>query len=370
MARVLNGFTAWPDSAVELGTEKVIEMYKGGFAGAFQDPEASDELDEQIVARGGTVDGESVATQHGFADDGAGKLSILFPAVVQYYGLEGLTKPGQKTGDCVSMGGRDVCLYLICLEAMAGLADERTGNVEQPPKVSDTARRNGVFANEGIYKHRGHNGQGMSCSRGVNYITTEGGIILREKYPEADLESYNVSFEVGGKSGTPQWLDDIGRLHPVHDVTRPKGHEAARDFIHRGKPIWNCSSLGFSSQRDANGHAKRQGSWSHSWHTIGYDDRPETIKAYGKPQALSGHRWAIWNRGGRRILNSAPLVPAHLKELWISLGIVDQASGDILIPEGYWWHDAPLLNGNDMYAVSGANGWKRANLLDFNPGFK
>lgn len=369
MARVLNGFIAWPDSAMDLGTEKVIEMYEEGFAGAFQDPDVSEELDEQIARDGGNPDGEQVAMDFGFAGEGSGKLTILFPAVVQCYGLESLTKPGQKTGDCVSMAGRDMGLYLICLESLAGLADERTGQIEQPPAVSDTARRNGVFANEGIYIARGHNGQGMSCSQGARWVVSEGGIIIRDNYPEADLEEYNVSFETRGKSGSPEWLDKIGQMHPVHDMTRPKGHEAARDFIARGKPIWNCSGLGFSKKRDANGHSEVSGSWAHSWHTIGYDDRPETIKAYGKPQALSGHRWAIWNSGGRRILNSASLVPADMRELWKQLGIVDQASGDILIPEGYWWHDAALLNKNDMYAGSGANGWASA-APNLNPGFE
>lgn len=344
--RVLNGFTAWPDTATDLTTEKMVEMYQAGFAGAFQDPEASEELDDSIREAGGVVNGDDLATSYGFAGDGAGKLTILFPAVTKYYGVEALTKPGQKTGDCVSMMIRDGGLYLICLEGAAGLPDERTGKIELPPTVSDTARRNGVFINEGAYLAREHNGQGMACSQGVKWVTTKGGIIVRQKFAQADLESYNVDFEVKGKNGVPAWLNEVGRQHPIHDVTRPKGEEAARDFLDRGKPIGVCSGLGFSSKRDANGFSKKQGGWSHSWHVVGYDDRPWAHETYGHPLALFGHRWAVWNSGPRRIHGT-----------------------DIDIPEGYAWIDARLLRQCEMYAFSGANGWASSNLPDYNPGF-
>lgn len=369
MARELNGYKAWPDTAEELSVERVVEMYHEGFAGAYRDPEESAQLNDQIRAAGGIVNGEAVATQYGFAGEGAGALTILYPAVVHYYGLRALTKPGQKTGDCVSMAGRDVCLHLICLEALSGIPDEVSGKVEAPPKVSDLAANNGVFANEGIYKDRGHNGQGMSCSGGVRWITTKGGVIIRDKYPEADLESYNVQFELRGSGGSPEWINKIARVHPIRDVTRPQGEENARDFIGRGKPLWACSGLGWSSQRDEWGHAKQSGSWSHSWHVVGYDDRAEIKEHYGFPQALIGHRWAVWNRGGREIFKSAGLVPAHQREHWQQLGLL-AASGNILIPEGYWWADARLLRKADLYAVSGAAGWETSSLPDYLGGIR
>lgn len=358
------GFQAWPDTAVELETEDVVKMYGEGFAGAYADPEVRDELDEIIVAQGGTIDGEAVATEYGFAEDGKGKLSLLHPAVVEAYGFESLTKPGQKTGDCVSMAGRDVCLYTVCLEWLAGVPDEVTGRLEGLPKVSDLARRNGVFGNEGIYKNRGHNGQGMSCSQGIKWVMTTGGIYVRQNFPEANLEAYNVSFETSGKQGSPAWLNKIANEHVIRSVTRPQGEEASRDFISRGKPLWACSGLGWSGSRDANGYARQQGGWSHSWHVVGYDDREEIIQKYGFPLALLGHRWAIWNSGGRAIYKSAALVPAEKRELWKSLGLTD-ANGDILIPEGYWWADARLLRKADLTATSGAAGWDTNTLPDY-----
>ncbi len=359
------GFYAWPDtSGVELSTERVVEMYHEGYAGAFRDPEVSDELNQEIENRGGTVDGNAVASQYNFMEAGAGKLTILYPSIVKNYGLRALTKPGQKTGDCVSMGGRDCCLFIVCLEADAGIPDEVTGVVEGVPKVSDIAASNGVFGNEGIYLHRGHNDQGMSCSQGVKWVMTKGGIYVREKYPEADLESYNVQFEMRGSKGSPAWLDKIANQHVIRDVTRPKGPEAARDFISRGKPLWTCSGLGWSDRRDANGYAKKGKGWSHSWHVCGYDDRPEIKSEYGFPLALVGHRWSIWNSGGREIFKSASLVPPELVGAWKALGLI-APSGNILIPEGYWWVDARLLNQADLYALSGAAGWQGSAVPDY-----
>lgn len=358
------GFQKWPDTAVDLSTEDVIEMYGQGFSGAFADPEIAAEVDEEIRNRGGEVEGEKVASQYNFMEAGAGKLSLLYPSIVKNYGLRALTKPGQKTGDCVSMGGRDVSLAIVCLEADSGIPDEVSGKVEGVPQVSDLARDNGVFGNEGIYKNRGHNGQGMACSQGVKWVMTIGGVYVRQKYPEVDLETYNVQFEVSGRSGTPDWLNKVANQHPIRDVTRPQGEEAARDFIARGKPIWTCSGLGWSSKRDENGYSRQQGGWSHSWHVFGYDDRPEIKSKYGFPLALLGHRWAIWNSGGREIYQSAGLVPAENRELWEQLGLI-AASGNILIPEGYWWADARLLRKAEMHAVSGVAGWETSTLPDY-----
>jgi len=364
MGAVYNGFTPWPDNAVELGTDRVIELYKEGMAGAFQDPEESDKLNEAIAAKGGIVDGNDVAERFGFAGEGDGALVILYPAVVKSFGLRALTKPGQKTGDCVSMGFRDGSLYLICLEHQSQLPDEATLRLEGLPDVSDLAIQNGVFCNEGIYKHRNHNGQGMSCSQGANWVTTEGGILVRKKYDQVNLETYNVGFETTGRGGSPQWMDDLAKQHPVRDCTRPKGHEAGRDFIARGKPVVICMSLGFSSTRGEWGYAQKSGSWSHSIHIIGADYRASTIRKFGFPLALAGHRWAIWNKGDRRIFESQDIVDASERAQWKELGMMD-SEGYVLIPEGYWWMDARLLDRCDLYALSGAAGWDTASLPNY-----
>ena len=337
-----NWGTWWPDDATHLEASDVIGMYKQGFVGAFQDPEAKERLDDHIRSMGDDPDGGNVAHRYGFTESGAGKLTLLFPAVTKFYGYEALSKPAQGTGDCVSMAGRDVSLYLVCVDALSGTPDEETGRVEDVPQVSETARNNGVFANEGIYLHRGHNGQGMSCDQGLHWIMTAGGVVIRQKYDQANLEAYNVNFELRGSSGSPSWLNEIGKKHQVRKATRPQTHEQARDYLAIGCPLWICSDLGFSDVRDANGYSRRSGSWAHSWHIVGYDDRPWTRETYGFPLALFGHRWGRWNSGPRRIHGT-----------------------DIDIPEGYAWIDARLLNQCWMAAVNSVNGWPKRDLPDY-----
>lgn len=340
------GFTAWPDDAVNLTTEKVIEMYTTGrFAAAFMDPEARAEADEVMRSRGMNPDGAAVAHEYGFAGSGAGKLTLLFPFVTAVYGYEAFTFPGQKTGDCVSMQQRDVALHLVCIDAATGIPDEVTGKVEQPPEVSDTARKNGVFANEPYYRYRGHSRQGMSCDVALKWAMTTGGIIVRQKYPDVDLEAYNVSWEVPGSSGVPDWLNTLGKQHNIRNASRPQDHEQARDFMAIGCPIGICSSLGFSSSRDQNGYSRRSGSWAHSWHLAGYDDRAETKQIYGFPLALFGHRWGKWNSGPRRIRGTT-----------------------IDIPEGYAWIDARLLDQCWMSACNSVAGWPARKLPTYGMG--
>jgi hypothetical protein len=332
----------WPDDAQGLAIDKVIELYEGGFAGGFLDLDAQEMLDELLKNRFGSyAEGDSLVHGERYADSGKGQLTLLFPAVTNYYGHEALTFPGQETGDCVSMGGRDASLFLCCIDAASNTPDEASGKVEQPPTVSEVARRNGVFANEGIYLNRGHNGQGMSCDQGLNWVMTKGGVVVRADYSSnggINLEKYNVGFEVKGSRGSPEWLNSIGKTHQIRSASRLKGHEAIRDGMFATKcPVWNCSSLGFARTRDDNGFAKRSGGWSHSWHTIGYDDRPWTYERYGFPLALSGHRWGKWNSGGRRVYGT-----------------------NLDIPEGYWWHDARLLDQNWTVLVNSLSGWAKA----------
>jgi hypothetical protein len=332
----------WPADAVDLTTEKVVELYTQGNAGAFYDPDAKDAVDAIMRANGQDPDGGAVAMRYGFAESGAGKLTVLFPAVTQLYGYEALTWPGQKTGDCVSMQKRDVALFLTCIDALSNTPDEVTGIVEAVPEVSEIARKNGVFANEPYYIARGHNGQGMSCDQALRWAMTDGGIVLRKKYPQVDLESYNVAFEKNGRAGTPDWLEEEGKKHQIRNVTRPRGHEQSRDYIAIGCCLGICSGLGFSSSRDENGFSRRQGGWAHSWHVCGYDDRATTKQKYGFPLALAGHRWAKWNSGGRRIMGT-----------------------QLDIPEGYWWFDARLLDSCWISACNSVNGWPAKKLPDF-----
>lgn len=336
-------FEAWPQHENPLDESRVIELYKHGFAGATYDPESREAFEAEMAVINGTRFAGDIAAANNFAGASAGKLVVLFPAVTECYGYEALTSPGQKTGDCVSMAGRDVGLYTVCIDALSGVPDSETGRVEAAPEVSDKARRNGVFANEPIYKFRMHSGQGMSCDQGVRFLTKAGGLILRQKYDSVDLEEYNVSWSIPGSRGTPEDICKVGRQHQIRRAAFPDDWEQGSDYVAAGNPLYICSSLGFDDERDENGVSRRRGSWAHSWHVAGIDRRPWVQEAYGIPGlALFGHRWAKWNSGGRKIHGT-----------------------NLEIPHGYLWFDIRLLNQCWMAAVSSVNGWPRKNLPDF-----
>ncbi len=326
------GYRAWPNQDAPVATSRIIELYKTGFAGTQYDPEATEEL----YSSQPFPDGEQAAYDFGLVGSGKGKLSIPFLAAYKHW-PKCWPCPGQETGDCVSHAGKNAAIVLIGAECEFGNPDETTGVVEDWPVVTAEAEEQGVVACEPIYGYRGHSGQGASCSRLIQYTCKVGGIHMRQPYPELSLDLTRYQVRLGmnwGGRGTPEPVNAEGRKHQIRTASDCQNFEICRDFVANGYPIWACSSLGWSSSRDANGYSRQSGSWSHSWNIVGFDDRPETVSKYGFPLALYIHDWGKWNSGGRRILGT-----------------------DIDIPEGCMWIDARLLNRCECAAMSSFNGF-------------
>ncbi len=342
--RILRGMKWWPQQERALTSNQVIRMYNEGYAGAFEDDEAREQLDDTLrrtqkfASADQLVHTMKLPGGQSYADSGKGKLTLLFPTVVECYGYRALTRPAQKTGDCVSMMGRDTGLFSCCIDVVSKTPDEKSGKVEALPEASELAIINGVFANEPGYKSRGSNGQGMNCDQIVNWGMTKGGLVVRKDYSASggvNLESYNVNWEISGRSGSPEWVATEGKQHQIRGIARPKSFEEARDIMSATKAILGtCSSLGFSSSRNEDGFMQRSGSWGHSWHIAGWDSRQSTIDKYGCELALFGHRWAAWNSGPRAIRDSKEYFAPEYRERARSLGMLD-ANGSVLIPEGY-----------------------------------
>lgn len=360
---VPKGLQDWPGDAIELDPARLEALYASGYAGAKYDPEAR----AAMLAGCSSPNGEQVAYDAGFAGSGAGKLSMPFLYAYAHWS-KCWPSPGQTTGSCVSKGGKNAAIVSIGTDVASGQPDEKTGKVEGFPEVSEEAERNGVIASEPIYGARGHPGQGANCGTLQKWMMTEGGIILRQNYPEADIDLTKANDSIGarwGGRGTPDAVEAIGKQHQFYQATDCPNHEVVRDFHAAGYPNWACSGLGWSSKRDENGFSVKSGSWSHSWITMAYDDRPEIKSKYGFPLALYNHDWGRWNTGGRDIFQSAAYVPPNLKDEWIRRGLVNPATGNILIPEGSMWIDARLLDRCDCTAMSSVNGWPAKKLPDF-----
>lgn len=326
------GLQFWPEAAESLDIKQVISLYESGFAGCVAEPEVREELFDSVP----WPDGEKAAEVFGLMGSGEGKLTIPFLPAYRHW-QKCWPCPGQTTGDCVSHAGKNCAIVLIGVETELGTPDPVTGIVEGWPEVSSQAEEQGVVACENIYGYRGHTGQGASCARLIKYVTSVGGILLRQNYPELgiDFTKYDASIGIRwGRGGPPEEVNREGQKHQIRTATNCPNHEVVRDFIANGYPVWVCSGFGWESKRDENGYSRQRGSWAHSWVVDGYDDRAEIKQKYGGPLFHYNHDWGRWNSGGRRILGT-----------------------DIDIPEGSFWSDAKLLNRCECTAMSNFNGY-------------
>lgn len=353
----------WPAQHADMTPAEIVSAYNSGLAGAIYDPAGR----AQMLAGVSNPNGESVAYASGFAGSGDGKLVLLYLYAWRKWPRV-WPSPAQTTGSCVSKAGKNIAVVLIGVEAALGQPDEVTGKIEDFPEISAEAEAQGVVASEPIYGARGHSGQGASCGTLQRWMMTEGGILLRKNYPELSLDLTVANDSIGarwGGGGTPDKVAAVGKEHQFRTATDAENWEIGSDFVANGYPLWVCSSLGWSSSRDEFGYSRQQGSWSHSWIVDGFDRRASTIQKYGFPLFHYTHDWGRWNSGGRDVRDSASLVPAAEKAEWISKGLVNPATGNILIPEGSFWGDARLLNRCDLTAMASVNGWPRRKLPDF-----
>jgi len=153
-------------------------------------------------------------------------------------------------------------------------------------------------ATEGIYGSRGHGGEGMTCSGAARFVNQNGGILLRKKYGDIDLSSYQGRLGASwGSRGVPKSLIEIAQKNKVKTVSLINTVEQARDAIANGYCISVCSMFGFSSRRDKYGIASQSGSWSHAMAWVGMDD---THEIYNETLFLVQNSWGVWNNGPTR----------------------------------------------------------------------
>ncbi len=367
-------FHDWPKLATqkanegELTTADVIELYNGGFAGAKYDPEKVEEFKAAMLQ----PDGEQIAHATGMAETGAGKLVTPFVHVLEMFNGCWPGKQGQGRGSCVAWSTRNACLLTLCCDIVSGQPDEKTGKPEERPDVPEAGIADGVLSTEGIYWYRGYDGDGWFCAEAASVACKKGGIVLRKNYAELgfDLTTYNSRTEgKWGRTPPPANVQDMTDDHLIHQATQVQTFEALRDFLANGYGVSTCGSEAWTDRRDDNGVSKRSGNWAHAMAEPAVDDRDVIKQKYGEPLVLSLNSWAKWNSGPRDIFESAALVPADKKDLWIQRGIVNAATGNIMIPEGSCWIKWSECKRRERYVFSGANGWPRKKMPDLDWSF-
>lgn len=245
--------------------------YRKGFSGCLWEQHVFDHLMEE--------------SKYGYFSDGArkiknsgkGKLSTPYKSVSKFD--KSPYNERQTTGDCVSHGTRNACDVSRAVEI--DIHKQREGWVARG-------------ATEAIYGARGHSGQGMSCARAAEFVSKNGGILVRKDYKGiADFTKYNSTIGTNwGGRGLPDKVIDLANDHQIKTVSLVRTIDEARDALANGYGLAVCSSFGFSNKRDKNGVSNVSGSWAHCMAWIACDDTGR------EPLFLVQNSWGKWNDGG------------------------------------------------------------------------
>jgi hypothetical protein len=210
-------------------------------------------------------------------NSGKGKLSTPYKSVLKFD--KNPYNERQTTGDCVSHGTRNACDVSRAVEIDV--------NHEREAWIAKGAT-------EAIYGARGHGGEGMSCSRAAEFVSKNGGIVLRQNYKGvADFTKYNGNLGAGwGGRGLPDPVIDLANDHQIKTTSLVRTIEEARDALSNGYGLAVCSNYGFSNKRDKKGIANTSGSWGHCMAWIACDDTGN------EPLFLVQNSWGKWNDGG------------------------------------------------------------------------
>jgi hypothetical protein len=255
----------------------LLKTYRLGFEGALCDPVDVDRLLGELPH---PLFG---AAAWGLEESGDGKLSLPFKSLLKFDPEFGPLER-QTTGDCVSHAVRN--------------AIDITRSVEIDNGEAESFIVRG--ATEPIYGSREHVGQGMHCSKAARFVHSTGGILLRQKYPELDLDFSIYNSEIGtkwGRPGVPKNVREEGQKHQVQTVSLVTTVKEARDALFHGYALAVCSDQGFSSKRDKNGIAKASGTWHHAMCWCAVDDTREVFK---ETLFLVQNSWGLWNSGEKR----------------------------------------------------------------------
>jgi hypothetical protein len=223
---------------------------------------------------------------------GKGKIALLWPFLEQVTG-KSLVPHAQETGDCVShASGLGVDIL-----AAVQIIKRKSPQLWVAPAATEI-----IYAGGRIEIAKKSFGQtwraGMTGTVAAEFVKRYG-VLLRQKYLKWDFTDYSgqVADQLG-RTGVPDELEPLCRLHPVGNVALVRSYDEARDCIYNGYPVVLCSSQGFNTRggRDKDGFlAPSRNPWMHSMLLAGIDD------AYTRPGGLVQNSWgSSWIDGPKR----------------------------------------------------------------------
>ena len=205
----------------------------------------------------------------------------------------------------------------------------------------------GFMRIEALGKTRDNSGDGAYGAAAAKAVM-QCGTLHRKKYDIGkgyDFTTYSgIRAKSFGSTGVPDDLEPLAREHPVKTTTMVTDFETAAKFIMNGYPIQNShfSNPTLQGSRDKDGYARPKG-FAHAMNYIGvrWGDKPALLK--------TNTGWADTTSG--------PMYPDNLPSSLLGC---------------CWWEEADrvdyVLSGQDSFAYSNYQGFKKQNLKDFGTG--
>ncbi len=166
------------------------------------------------------------------------------------------------------------------------------------------------------------------------------GTLLRQPYLDGEFDYTNYDGDLArklGKSGVPDVLERLCRLHPLRTCSIVRSWEECRDAVVNGYSVAMCSDVGFKDEMDEEGFLEESRKpWYHAMLIHGAkDDR--------RPGGLVQNSW-----GSRWITNPVPISRQPAGSFWADADVIDKA-----------------MRQGDSIALSGYVGYPRCNVPDY-----
>lgn len=240
----------------------------------------------------------------------------------------------QMIGDCVSMGSAKVCQDQILIEAVcsggfsAYLAEVATEPIYAGSRVEVGGGRLSGDGSLGVWAQK--------------WVTTVGGVLLRQQYGTIDLTTYSGerARQWGSRGqGCPDSLEPEARKHPIGETSLCTDADDAVKLLCHLNGITVASDQGFTQQRNSDGTCDPSGNWNHQ----------------------------MCNRGAVK-LKSGKVCVAKQNSWGDYLGstnnlITTYSGRQVRLPAGVFLVDVNVeqraLSQGDSFAHSGIRGWRK-----------
>lgn len=198
---------------------------------------------------------------------------MLYQCCRKFLGADTKNYP-QQIGDCVSFGAKNACEYLVCVQAILGVAPDEFKPVF-PPYLYGCGR---VFVG-----HQNDYQDGSVGSWQAKAVQVYG--VLNADAPNVPAYAGKVAKSWGGGQGPPQEFVTLGKQHLVKSAAKINSWNDMVAAVTNGYPCTIASDQGFAMQADSSGFHRAQGSWAHQMSVIGVDN------TYKTPYAIILNSW-------------------------------------------------------------------------------